>query len=73
MSFYYDTRYTDEQAETVVELWGEIETELIKEIAKFVKRALEYGEDLSYTGELRAQYHPKSSSHTRCQSIRISP
>lgn len=54
MSFYYDTRYTDEQAETVVELWGGIETELIKEIAKFVKRALEYGEDLSYTGEFRA-------------------
>ena len=33
MSFYYDTRYSDEQAETVVELWGEIEADLIREIA----------------------------------------
>lgn len=53
MSFYYDTRYSDEQAETVVELWGEIEADLIREIAHFVKRAIEQGEDLSYTGEFR--------------------
>ena len=54
MSFYYDTRYTDEQAETVVELWGGIEEDLIRQIAKYVKRALDYGEKLSYTGEFRA-------------------
>jgi hypothetical protein len=54
MSYFYDTRYSDEQAETIVELWGEIEAELIKEIAYFVKRAIEKGEDLSYTGEFRA-------------------
>lgn len=54
MAYFYDTRYSDEQAETVVELWGEIEEDLIRQIAKYVKRAIDRGEGLSYTGEFRA-------------------
>ena len=54
MAYFYDTRYSDEQAETVVELWGEIEEDLIRQIAKYVKRAIDRGEELSYTGEFRA-------------------
>ena len=54
MPSYYDTLYADEMAETVVELWGEIEEDLIRQIAKHVKRALDYGESLHYTGEFRA-------------------
>ena len=54
MPYYYDTLYADEMAETVVELWGEIEEDLIRQIAKYVKRALDHGEGLYYTGEFRA-------------------
>lgn len=43
-----DEFYFDEQAETLVELWGKIETELIEDISRRIKRTLEVTETAKF-------------------------
>lgn len=50
MAYYINTKYYDDLAETVVEIWAKVEEELIKEIAIRVTDL-----DITYTGEYKAR------------------
>ena len=50
MAYYVDLDYYDDEAELLVELWAEIENELIEEIAKRVSAT-----GITYTGEFKAR------------------
>lgn len=50
MAYFANTKYYDDLAETVVEIWAKVEEELIKEIARRVTAL-----GITYTGEYKAR------------------